>query len=123
MIFLSLGCDQSHKMCYPCFTRSCEIKMRDNAILTCAECAYQLEDGEIKQLRLSDEEVTAYREYQLQKTFSTYTTGTQGVVRCPNQECKWVAEVADPNERFQVTCDSCQSQFCSICQDIPEITQ
>ena len=127
------GCDQSHKMCYPCFSRSCEIKMRDNAILTCAECAYQLTDGEIKQLRLSDEEITAYRRYQLEKTFNTYTTGTQGVVRCPNQECKWVAEVADPNERFQVTCDSCQSQFCSICngqyhfrttcQEVPEITQ
>lgn len=127
------GCDQSHKICYACFARSCQTKMADNAFLTCAECPYQLTDGEIKQLRLSDEEIKVYREYQLEKTFSSYTTATQGVVRCPNQGCKWVAEVVNPNERFPVTCRSCEYQFCSICngqyhfrtdcQEIPEITQ
>ena len=95
-------------------------------------CPYQLIDGEIKQLRVSADQKREFVDYQIQKTFSNYTGG-QGVIRCPNQGCKWVAEARDPDDRFQVECPMCGNQFCSLCnqqyhfrttcQQIPEITQ
>ena len=40
------------------FAQSCTAKMNGNEILTCAMCAYQLIEGEIKQLRLPAEQKT-----------------------------------------------------------------
>lgn len=127
------GCEQNHKLCYTCFAESCAAKKNANEILTCPMCAYQLPEGEIKQLRISADEIRKLIDYQLQKMFSSYAGGTQGVIRCPNQGCKWVAEARDPNDRFQVECPMCGNQFCSLCnqqyhfrttcQQIPEITQ
>ena len=54
--------------------------MNSNEILTCALCAYQLIDGEIKQLRVPAERKTRFLEYQNQKTFNTYATTTRGVI-------------------------------------------
>lgn len=96
-------------------------------------CAYHLIDGEIKQLRIPAEQKRELIDYQTQKLFSTYAGGTQGVIRCPNKNCKWVAEAQNPDDRFQVECSLCKHQFCSLCnqqyhfrttcQEIPEITQ
>ncbi|CAF3586698.1 unnamed protein product [Adineta steineri] len=127
------GCNDSHKLCYGCFADSCTAKMNNNEILTCALCTYQLQYGEIKQLRIPTDQAKEFLEYQTQKTFNSYSDNTQAVIKCPNQGCKWIAEVQNPNERFQVTCPLCNYQFCSLCsqqyhfrttcQQIPEITQ
>ncbi|CAF1319300.1 unnamed protein product [Adineta ricciae] len=55
------------------------------------------------------------------------------MIKCPKQDCTWVAEAADPNERFKVNCPLCQHEFCSLCnqqyhyrttcQQLPQITQ
>ncbi|CAF0935264.1 unnamed protein product [Rotaria sordida] len=127
------GCEESHKLCYGCFENSCTTKMTNNEILTCGLCAYELHEGEIKQLRVADNRKKQFLDYQIQKTFNTYVGGTQGVIRCPNQTCKWVAEARDPNDRFRVQCPMCGNEFCSLCnqqyhfrttcQQLPEITQ
>ncbi len=106
--------------------------MNSKEVLTCAMCAHQLLDGEIKQLRVPSDEKRLFVEYQTQKTFGAYASG-QGIIRCPNQKCKWVAEAQNPNERFRVDCPLCHEQFCSLCsaqyhfrttcQEIPELTQ
>jgi hypothetical protein len=127
------GCETSHKSCYECFATSCTTKMNANEIITCVMCAYQLPDGDLKQLRVPAEQKRQFVDYQIQKTFNAYAGGTQGVIKCPNQGCKWVAESQNPNERFQVECPLCGYQFCSLCsqqyhfrttcQEIPVITQ
>ncbi|CAF2822543.1 unnamed protein product [Rotaria sp. Silwood2] len=127
------GCTESHKLCYRCFEASCTTKMTNNEILTCPLCNYQLQDGEIRQLRVSADRQKQLLEYQIQKTFSIYTGATQGVIKCPNQQCYWVAEAKDPTDRFQVQCPLCGYEFCSLCnqqyhfrttcQEVPGITQ
>ncbi|UJR07828.1 hypothetical protein I4U23_012111 [Adineta vaga] len=127
------GCDESHKLCYGCFEDACVAKMNSNEVLTCGLCTYQLLDGEIKQLRVSDDRKREFLDYQAQKTFSIYRDGTQGVIKCPNQRCKWIAEARNPTDRFSVTCKICDFQFCSLCsqqyhyrttcQQLREITQ
>jgi hypothetical protein len=126
------GCEESHKMCYGCFEGSCTTKMNNKEILTCAMCAHQLQDGDIKQLRIPADRKKQFLEYQTQKTFSAYASG-QGIIRCPNKGCKWVAEVQNANDRFQVKCPVCNYEFCSLCnqqyhfrttcQQLPELTQ
>jgi hypothetical protein len=126
------GCEENHKLCYGCFEDSCKTKMNSKEVLTCPMCAYQLQDGELKQLRVPTDQKKQFLEYQTQKTFNAYT-GTQGVIKCPKEGCKWVAELQNPNDRFQVQCGLCRYQFCSLCnqqyhfrttcQQIPEITQ
>ncbi len=125
-------CKDSHKTCYECFADSCKTKMNSNELLTCAMCAHQLLDGEINQLRLPADQKRQFVDYQTQKTFGSYASG-QGIIRCPNQKCKWVAESQNPDERFLVECKSCHEEFCSLCsaqyhfrttcQEIPELTQ
>ncbi|CAF3501844.1 unnamed protein product [Rotaria sp. Silwood1] len=127
------GCEEHHKLCYGCFETSCTTKMNSNEILTCGMCAYELQEGEIKQLRVSADQKKQYLDYQIQKTFNAYAGSTRGVIKCPNQACKWVAEAQNPNDRFQVQCPLCGYEFCSLCnqqyhfrttcQQIPEITQ
>ncbi len=126
------GCEENHKTCYDCFADSTKTKMDSKEVLTCALCAHQLLDGEIKQLRVPADQKRQFLEYQTQKTFGAYASG-QGIIRCPNQKCKWVAEAQNPNERFKVECPLCHQEFCSLCsaqyhyrttcQQIPELTQ
>ncbi|CAF1091734.1 unnamed protein product [Adineta ricciae] len=127
------GCDEKHKLCYGCFEDACTAKMNNNEVLTCALCAYQLLDGEIKELRVSNDRKREFLDYQSQKTFHNYRDGTQGVIKCPKQGCKWIVEAQNPTERMSVTCGMCQYQFCSLCselyhyrttcQELREITQ
>ncbi|CAF1455451.1 unnamed protein product [Rotaria magnacalcarata] len=127
------GCEENHKLCYVCFENSCASKMNNNETLTCGMCNYQLQEGEIKQLRVPADRKRQYLDYQIQKTFSAYVGGSQGIIRCPNGSCKWVAEASNPNDRFQVKCPMCGYEFCSLCnrqyhfrttcQQIPEITE
>ncbi len=126
------GCEESHKVCYECFAESCRTNMNSKEVLKCALCAYQLQEGEIKQLRIPADQKREFVDYQIQKTFGAYASG-RGIIRCPNKQCKWVAEARDPNERFQVECPLCHHQFCSLCnaqyhfrttcQELPELTQ
>ena len=127
------GCEESHKLCYECFENLCAIKMTNNEILTCGTCNYQLQEGELRCLRVPDDRKRQFVEHQTKMTFHAYTTGTRGIIKCPNQGCKWVAEAQNPNDRFQVECKICHYQFCSLCnqqyhfrttcQQIPQITQ
>jgi hypothetical protein len=126
-------CDESHKTCYNCYYQSCQTKMNAGEILTCAICAYPLRDGELNQLRVPYNQLTIIRDYQMKKTFDVYSSRTQGIIKCPNQNCTWVAEAEDPNERFRVQCPKCMKEFCSLCnqqyhyrttcQQLPQITQ
>ena len=109
------GCDKSHKACYECFEGSCTSKMNNNEVLTCPMCPYQLTEGEVKHMRVSPERRQELLDYQIQKTFATYAGSQQGVIRCPYKKCTWVAEMCNPNERFQVTCRMCAHEFCSLC--------
>ncbi|CAF0760021.1 unnamed protein product [Adineta steineri] len=110
------GCDQSHKLCYQCYEKSCRNQMVTNKILTCALCSYQLQYGELKQLRISSEELDQFIQYQIQKTFDRcYASETRALIKCPNQQCSWAFEPNDPNERFHVICQLCQKEFCSLC--------
>jgi aspartate carbamoyltransferase regulatory subunit len=96
-------------------------------------CKYHLQDGEIKQLRVPADEKRKFLDYQTQKAFNIYTDDHKGVIRCPNKQCKWVAEAQNPNDRFSVECPLCHFQFCSLCnqqyhyrttcKQIPELTQ
>jgi len=107
--------------------------MGNNELLKCAMCTYQLLDGEIKQLRVPADRKKEFLEYQTLQTFRIYSDGTQGVIKCPNKECKWIAEAQNPNDRFQVKCKLCGYEFCSLCnqqyhfrttcQEVREITQ
>ncbi|CAM4783822.1 unnamed protein product [Rotaria magnacalcarata] len=127
------GCDESHKLCYKCYEQSCIVKMNNNEILTCATCPYQLQYGELKQLRISPDQRNLVVEYQVQKTFDRYASGSRGVIKCPNQACMWAFEPGNPNEHFRVTCQMCANEFCSfcnqqyhyrtVCEKIPVITE
>lgn len=102
-------------------------------MLTCALCQHLLRDGELNQLRVDEERLKVFRDYQMKKTFELYSNRARGIIKCPNQNCNWVAEAEDPNERFQVTCPKCAKEFCSLCnqqyhfrttcQQLPQITQ
>lgn len=126
-------CADSHKLCYSCYYQSCQSKMSNGEILTCALCTHQLRDGELNQLRISNQELKKIRDYQMRKTFDVYSIRTRGIIKCPNQECSWIAEAEDPNERFKVTCPLCNKEFCSLCNQqyhyrtkcdqLPQITQ
>ncbi|CAF0918516.1 unnamed protein product [Adineta steineri] len=126
-------CADSHKLCYTCYYQSCQTKMNNGEILTCAICTHPLKDGELNQLRIPFEELQKIRDYQMKKTFEVYSSRTRGIIKCPKQNCTWVAEAADPNERFRVTCLLCNNEFCSLCnqqyhyrttcQQLPGITQ
>ncbi|CAM2721844.1 unnamed protein product [Rotaria socialis] len=126
-------CADSHKSCYSCYYQSCQAKMSNGEILTCAICTNPLRDGELNQLRISKEELKKILEYQMRKTFDAYSNRTRGIVKCPNQECSWIAEAEDPNERFRVVCPPCNKEFCSLCNQqyhyrttcdqLPQITQ
>ena len=126
-------CQDSHKLCYECYYQSCQAKMTGGEILTCAICPHPLRDGELNQLRVSEDELRTFREYQIRKTFDLYSQRTRGVIKCPQQGCMWVAEANDPNERFRVNCPVCGHEFCSLCnqtyhyrtqcQQLPQITQ
>jgi hypothetical protein len=127
------GCENSHKICYPCFEFSCQVSMDSKEFLKCTVCDYQLSDGEINQMRISADKKRTFREFQHQQTFSAYASQTKSVVTCPNQGCRWIAEAVDINERIYVQCSLCQHEFCSLCgqqyhyrttcQEISEITQ
>jgi hypothetical protein len=127
------GCTESHKLCYRCFENSSTTKMNNNEILTCPSCNYPLQEGEIRQLRVSADRQKQFLEYQIQKIFNNYTGATKGVIKCPNEKCHWIAEARNPNDRFQVQCPLCGYEFCSLCsqqyhfrttcQEVPEITQ
>ncbi|CAF4935245.1 unnamed protein product [Rotaria sp. Silwood1] len=125
-------CSDNHKICYSCYYDSCKSKMNNGEILTCALCTNPLRDGELNQLRISNEELRIIRDYQIKKTFDAYSSRTRGIIKCPNQNCPWIAEAADPNERFRVTCPICNKEFCSLCnqqyhypttcEQLPQIT-
>lgn len=108
-------CDESHKLCYKCYEESCTTKMKSNQVLTCGLCSYQLQYGELKQLRVSPAQQELFVEYQIQKTFDCFANGTKALIKCPNQSCKWAFEPKHPNERFHVTCHLCAKEFCSLC--------
>ncbi|CAF0935591.1 unnamed protein product [Rotaria sordida] len=126
-------CSDNHKLCYSCYYESCKTKMNNGEILTCALCTNPLREGELNQLRISNDELKKIRDYQIKKTFDAYSSRTRGIIKCPNQNCLWIAEAADPNERFRVTCPICNKEFCSLCnqqyhyrttcQQLPQITQ
>jgi hypothetical protein len=126
-------CDDSHKLCYGCYYQSCQTQMEHGQILTCALCSNPLRDGELNQLRVPFEQIEKIRDYQMRKTFDIYSRRTRGIIKCPNQNCSWVAEAEDPNERFRVVCPMCEKQFCSLCnqqyhyrtkcQQLTQITQ
>ncbi|CAF3863986.1 unnamed protein product [Rotaria sp. Silwood1] len=107
--------------------------MNSGEVLTCALCNYQLQDGDINQLRVSRNQKRKFHEYQIQKTFANFVNNARGIIKCPNRDCKWVVEVRNPNERFRVKCNACSNEFCSICnqqyhyrsncQEVPQITQ
>jgi len=107
--------------------------MNNGEILICAICTNPLRDEELNQLRIPIEELKKIREYQMRKTFDAYSSCTRGIIKCPKPNCTWVAEAADPNERFRVKCPICQNEFCSLCnqqyhyrttcQQLPQITQ
>jgi hypothetical protein len=107
--------------------------MNNNEILTCGICSYELPYGELKQLRVSPTERDQFVQYQVQKTFESYAGSARGVIKCPNQECKWAFEPENPMDRFRVTCQLCSKEFCSLCnqqyhyrtrcQQLVEITQ
>ncbi|CAF4730155.1 unnamed protein product [Rotaria sp. Silwood2] len=69
----------------------------------------------------------------MRKTFDAYSNRTRGIIKCPNQECSWIIEAEDPNERFRVSCPLCNKEFCSpcnqqyhyytTCDQLPQITQ
>ncbi|CAF1135239.1 unnamed protein product [Rotaria sp. Silwood1] len=127
------GCKDDHKLCYTCFEQSCTTKMNSNEVLTCGLCNYQLQDGEINQLRVPRDRKRVFHEYQIQKTFNNLVNNTRGFIRCPNKDCKWVLEARNPDERFRVVCRCCANEFCSICnqqyhyrttcQQVTQITQ
>jgi hypothetical protein len=126
-------CEDSHKLCYGCYYQSCQSKINDGQILTCALCTHLLKDGELNQLKIPNDQLQIIREYQMKKTFDIYSSRTKGIIKCPSQNCTWVAQADDPNERFRVQCPKCLSQFCSLCnqqyhyrttcQQLPQITQ
>ncbi|CAF3382163.1 unnamed protein product [Rotaria socialis] len=109
------GCKDSHKLCYGCFEESCTVKMNSGEILKCALCDYQLEHGEINQLRVAREQKKKFHEHQIEKTFSNFINNARGIIKCPNRECKWVVEARHPNAQFRVVCHACANEFCSIC--------
>ncbi|CAF3153334.1 unnamed protein product, partial [Rotaria sp. Silwood2] len=109
------GCPDSHKLCYKCYEILCRTKMKNNEILTCGICSYQLPYIELKQLRVSPAERDQFVQYQVQKTFERYTGSDRGVIKCPNQNCKWAFEPENPMERFRVECQLCTNEFCSLC--------
>ncbi|CAF0915545.1 unnamed protein product [Rotaria sordida] len=112
------GCQDTHKLCYSCFERSCTTKMNSNEVLTCGICNYQLQDGEINQLRVSRGGKRKFHEYQIQKTFNNFVNNARGIIKCPNRDCKWVVEARNPNERFRV-----QYHYRTTCQQVVQITQ
>lgn len=127
------GCPDSHKLCYGCYETSCRTKMNNSEILTCGICSYQLTYGELQQLRVSPQDRDNFVQYQVQKTFESYASSGRGIIKCPNQSCKWAFEPANPMERFRVVCQVCAKEFCSMCsqqyhyrsncQELTEITQ
>jgi hypothetical protein len=46
--------------------------MKNKKVLTCGSCAYQLQDSEIKQLRVPADEKRQYLEYQTKKTSGAF---------------------------------------------------
>ena len=126
-------CTENHKLCYSCFHRSCETKMANGEILTCGICSNSLREGELNQLRISSDEIKKFRDYQTKKTLDIYSNQTRGVIKCPNQNCSWIAEADDPTERIRVRCPVCKREFCSLCNEqyhyrttcpqLPQITQ
>lgn len=107
--------------------------MNNGEILKCALCDYQLEHGEINQLRVTREQKKKFHEHQIEKTFSNFINNARGIIKCPNRDCKWVIEARHPNAQFRVVCHACASEFCSICsqqyhyrttcQEVTQITQ
>jgi hypothetical protein len=107
--------------------------MSNGEILTCGLCTNPLQDSELNQLRVSDEQIKIFRDYQMKKTLDAYSNLTRGIIKCPNQKCSWIAEAEDPTERFKVQCPLCKREFCSLCnqqyhyrtkcQQLPQITQ
>jgi hypothetical protein len=67
------------------------------------------------QLRVADERIKTFRDYQMRKTCNVYSNSNRGIIKCPNQKCKWIAEDEYPNERFKVQCPLCTREFCSLC--------
>jgi aspartate carbamoyltransferase regulatory subunit len=89
--------------------------MSNGEILTCGLYTNPLRDGELNQLRVSDEEIKKIRDYQMKKTLDAYSNHTHGIIKCPNQNCSWIAEAEDPTQRFKVQCRLCEREFCSLC--------
>ena len=126
-------CPGDHKLCYKCYESSCRRQMSENQVLTCAECSYQLQYGDLKQLRVSPDERRLIIEYQTEKTFDRFASSSQGIIKCPRQGCTWLVETQDPNSRFRVVCRLCENEFCSLCnqqyhyrtwcQSLPALTQ
>jgi hypothetical protein len=107
--------------------------MNNNEILTCTLCSYPLLYDELRQLRVSSIQRDLFVDYQTQKTFDRYKSDTQGIIKCPNQNCTWIIETNNPNERVHANCQLCGNEFCSLCnqqyhyrtdcQQLSEITQ
>ena len=89
--------------------------MSNNEVLTCPLCPYILAQGEIKYIAVSRERRREFLDYQIQKTLAMYASGNERVIKCPKQECNWMAEMYYPNERFKVECRKCAHEFCSLC--------
>ena len=66
--------------------------MANGEILTCGICSNPLREGELNQLRISPDEIKKFRDYQTKKTLDIYFNQTRGVIKCPNQNCSWIAE-------------------------------
>jgi hypothetical protein len=111
------NCPDAHRTCFDCFLQHVTMKRNDNQLLTCNYCDYPLEMGEIEQLRISEQERMALKEYQTEKSLAQYRHGNRGVICCPKQNCKWMVEAFDPTERIRVICQSCQYEFCSLCNE------
>ena len=127
------GCKESHKVCYSCFTDSCDTKFNSNESLKCPLCDYQLLVGEINQLKVSDDRKKQLVEYQIEKLFDLCVNSTDMIIKCPKQNCKWIVEIPSRTEKICVTCQTCHHSFCSICgrdyhynstcQELPQIEQ
>lgn len=131
--FFVVGCSDDHKMCYHCYENSCRTQMRDNQVLTCPMCSYQLQYGDLKQLRVSPDERELIVEYQTQKTLDCFARGNRAMIKCPREFCMWMVETQDPTSRFRVECPMCDNEFCSLCNQqyhyrtpcsqVPQLTQ
>ena len=67
-----VGCEGKHEICFDCLARSCRDHMNHKKALTCGLCTYQLQDSDIKELRVPADMKKQYLEYQRKKTGSTF---------------------------------------------------